>query len=584
MTIFNPLVFLDKAEDWNNIVNITKNAQLQGEYSYLSIPEFDLGMETLDEFIVVLVTINYRKSKWVYGGELKQVFDSAIVNDVRYLQKSLKINVPELIYLKKITPSRFGLIYSPPKWFRDVTIQIWEYTGETLNLGENALFKIESAVNNNAVNIDFTEVINKIDSLEEKVDYVIENPMSNNGSGIRLNLNSDGRLEYDDANDELQVLARLSDLEGLSNDNPDLLLKSILQEEKTFYVRTSTNFGNSGETIEDAFASIEEALIVLSAKYEIANHLILDLEGSYTLNCWYLPQFTGSGKITFTGNDCTITFVKYEQSTQAYFSNWSGLNIALENINFVKGECTKLLFEGGKLEFNNVDFGQLNVEFDNCRSSSLSFCEGDVNNSKFAAIRSTLSLTNCTFIAEFKYCQLELVNCFFQRAFIIEASNVILRNPRINFRWYTITSSIINSTIEFKASWLTFENPGGDPQRKPLMSFQNCNLKDFPSNIDVQGQRTFSDTSIIKLINSFTPEQFNNVNYNLSRHTFVNGAAAIELVNTAILKDLNVQGSTIKRDAFSVLGGKNYDNSQTKIPANTLQEAIDYLHQLINSQ
>ena len=40
----------------------------------------------------------------------------------------------------------------------------------------------------------------------------------------------------------------------------NLVLKSLLAEGKTFYVRASDNFGNSGESENDAFASIEEAL------------------------------------------------------------------------------------------------------------------------------------------------------------------------------------------------------------------------------------------------------------------------------------------------------------------------------------
>ena len=142
-------------------------------------------------------------------------------------------------------------------------------------------------------------------------------PPSEDDSNITFTLNADNRLEYSDNNEQVKVLATLEDLEALeipsdNNSSPDLeglLLKSILQEEKTYYVRPSEDFGNDGEQVNTAFASIEEALLTLSNKYEITGHLILDLRGEFTLNCWYLPNFTGSGQLTIKGNKSQITLL-----------------------------------------------------------------------------------------------------------------------------------------------------------------------------------------------------------------------------------------------------------------------------------
>ena len=391
--------------------------------------------------------------------------------------------------------------------------------------------------------------------------------------------NNDNRLKYHDGNAE-KTLAVLADLVGLGGgaiDTEGLVLKVLLQTETTFYVRNGQPLGNSGESEAEAFSSIEEALIVLSNRYEIVGHLILDLDTNHTLNCWFLPNFTGSGKITFQGHNTTVTFIQYETSRTAYFSNWSGLSFELKDIDFVKGDCTKWCIEGGRMTFTNVDFGQTLVEFDNCRSTVLDQCENDPNNSRITGVRSVLEIKRCQLIAEFKYCQLNLFACTFNRFFRIEACSVTLNNPRFNNRWFTQTALVINSTVEFLNSWLTFENLGGSIQTKSLISFQSCNLKDFPNNIDVQLARTFDGVGIMKLINCTTPESFKSVNYDFSNHTFQNSASAIELRNTAILQDLNIVGATIKRDAFSILGNTNYDNSTTGIPASTLQEAIDYI-------
>ena len=413
------------------------------------------------------------------------------------------------------------------------------------------------------------------------LDQIDRDPTAAEALQLKLNT-TDNRLKYHDGS-EVLTLATLADLGGSSTNTEGLVLKVLLQTEKTFYVRNGKPLGNLGESESEAFSSIEEALIVLSNKYEIVGHLILDLDTTHTLNCWSLPNFTGSGKITFRGNNTTVTFIQYEGSTEAYFSNWSGLSYELKNITFVKGDCTKWSIEGGRMTFTSVNFGQTIMEFDNCRSTVLEQCQNDPNNSRIKGIRSVLELNRCQLIAEFKYCQLNLFACTFNRFFRIEACSVTLNNPRFNNRWFTQTALIINSTVEFLNSWLTFENLGGNPQTKPLISFQSCNLKDFPNNIDVQLARTFNNVGIMKLINCTTPETFANVNYDFSAHTFVNGASAIELINTAILKPINIIGAEIKRDAFSILGNTNYDNSATGIPAETLQDAIDYLFELINS-
>ena len=75
------------------------------------------------------------------------------------------------------------------------------------------------------------------------------------------------------------------------------------------------------------------------------------------------------------------------------------------------------------MTMNRVDFGNCNVELDNCRSTEFKFCNWDVNNSQFKALRSTIYMQNCNLIAQFKYCQLEIINCTFYRTFIIEASS-----------------------------------------------------------------------------------------------------------------------------------------------------------------
>ena len=350
--------------------------------------------------------------------------------------------------------------------------------------------------------------------------------------------------------------------------------KSLLLGEVVFYVRNGGT--GDGTSLDNAFDSVETALTVLSSQYEVQDHLIIDLDLDHSLNCTRFPQFTGAGKITIrsSASNTNITFVGFEGNTVASLYNWSALDINLENLTFIKGDLTLLNIEGGKINLNGVDFSNCEVQFESCRTTNLDNCQ---NSHRIRFYRSNLNLTACSFTAEFFYSQVYTINCQFNRLFLADACQILLRNPRFNYNWYTVTEKISNSTVEFKASWLTFVNLGGNPQTRNLIEFINCNLKDFPSNVDVQGNRTFFDSAIVKFVNCQTPLEFNNVNYNFSQHIFYGDSCAISLVNTAFLKEINVTGGEIKLDPFSILGNKNYDNSQTGIPANNLQEAIDYI-------
>ena len=525
-------------DNWRLKTSVTK---LIGE-NQKEFPLINLGKQFSSQYQLVRIETPDKKDSWDFGGKIYPAF--LFWGKYTYADVfDLRIDNQNLIKIPLLFQGEFSLFYKPPNWFTRFTIKIYEYaeTIETLDYSEN------------------------LQQLNQEI---------NNLSTVLASLSSPSSTGTTDPTTETETT--------VVNLPENLLLKSLLQQEKTFYIRSSNTFGHSGESEAEAFASIEEALIVLANKYEVSGHLILDLDTSHTLNCWYLPVFTGSGKITFQGHDTTITFVKYQDSTSAFFSNWSGLSLFLKDINFVRGDCTNLCVEGGKMNFENIDFGQLNVEFDNCRSTILSSCKSDPNSSQIKGVRSTLSLNRCDLIAQFKYCQLNLFACTFERYFGIEACSVTLNNPRFNYRWFTQTLSVVNSTVEFLNSWLTFENLGGNPQTKNLINFQSCNLKDFPNNIDVREARVFDNTSILKLVNCTTPETFNNVSYNFTKHSFINGASAIKLVNTAILQDINIVGGIISRDAFSILGNENYDNANTGIPANNLQEAIDYLYGLIN--
>lgn len=376
-----------------------------------------------------------------------------------------------------------------------------------------------------------------------------------------------------------QITESVIDQLGFRQANGEVsAIKQVISPDQTltFYVREGMPEGNSGLSATEAFSTIEEAVISLSATYEVAGTLIIDLGASHSLRCTDFPQFTGSGTIIMRGpnNQTQVTFVRFQGNTLTNFANWAALDFQFENVAFIKGDNSKFNFQGGKLTFKNVDFGDCDVEFDACRKSSLVDC---VNSFRIRIYRSVFDLFDCKFTIEFFYSQIFSQNCEFIRIFITEACSILLQNPRINFSYFTQTAKIINSTVEFKRSWLTFTNLGSEPQTRFLIEFQSCNIKDFPSNVDVQGKRRFNNCSILKFVNCQAPQDFPPVTYDFSKHSFEQAAYAISLYNTAFLKDLTIIGALIFLDLFSGIGDRNYDNSQADLQALNYQQAIDEL-------
>ena len=399
--------------------------------------------------------------------------------------------------------------------------------------------------------------------------------------GVQLAVSSGGDLGYSLGSEFLPIPTAqdLADLKASIVTSGGGGGKTVVPPDArlTFYVRNQMSSGNSGLSESEAFASIEEALIVLSGSYEVAGTLIIDLDLTHNLRCTSFPRFTGSGtiKILCSQGKSEISFVAFAGSTEADFANWSGLDFYFEDLKFIKGDNRKFSFSGGKLVFNRVDFTHCEVEFDNCSSSYLNNC---LNSHRIKFFRSTLELKLCSLICEFYYCQLRTINCTFNRIFIIQGCpTVLLGNPRFNFHYYTVTANIINSSVEFDSSWLTFQNPGNGTQTKSFIRFTNCNLTNFPSKVDIQANCSFYNASILKFVNVNTPEEYNNATYDFSAHKFYGSAAGIELKSTGLQKPINVIGAPVKLDPFSYIGQTQYDNSQTQIEATTFQQAIDHI-------
>ena len=153
-------------DDWELVAQISKNKPA----GLSLIPRFDLEVQLNSDFIAVEVVASNQKDTWVNGGYISQVyaFDGF---EMTPQQHFLTVNQITLVELKQLSQSDFGLIYDPPKYFRDVAIRIWKYNGVQTNL---LLQQIAATL----ANITVTATVD-LDEVNRKLDQIIINQQQN---------------------------------------------------------------------------------------------------------------------------------------------------------------------------------------------------------------------------------------------------------------------------------------------------------------------------------------------------------------------------------------------------------------------
>lgn len=137
------LIDPQSASDWSLAVEAYRTIAPEG----FAIPSFSLGANFTSQFIAVTVTANNQKSTWNAGGYLSQIynFPSFSLTGHAYF---VGINRQNLIKLQKLAPGAFDLVYSPPDYFEDVRIRVWEYVGATIFDTINNVEDVVEAIEN----------------------------------------------------------------------------------------------------------------------------------------------------------------------------------------------------------------------------------------------------------------------------------------------------------------------------------------------------------------------------------------------------------------------------------------------------
>ena len=189
---------------WRLRSNITEQpVQLLNYKRY--IPSFLIPGTFRSQFVAVGIRVTASGENWRFGGFLALEFN---FNSSGYRQanraflctKELLINNVTVLKLLVITNRPYRLRYFPPTWFRDLTLQIWEYTGIVTGGSSNDSTDITTKLQKikDLVSVGFIDLNNRFDREDVPNKLVnislrlarIEQRLNNSGNDAQLTTGS----------------------------------------------------------------------------------------------------------------------------------------------------------------------------------------------------------------------------------------------------------------------------------------------------------------------------------------------------------------------------------------------------------
>jgi len=161
--------------DWKLRIDEARTSKAnQGELP--NIPAIEPDVVFTKNTIGFLVTTVNGKQRWYRGGELLQVFESAI-SPVGFSQGERIECVLNRNHAHRFTTfpqlggdSRYLISYVPPPWYPDVRIRVWEYVGgnEGATLDSLAQLQKQTIQKINGLRTSVNALTKKVDKLSKK--------------------------------------------------------------------------------------------------------------------------------------------------------------------------------------------------------------------------------------------------------------------------------------------------------------------------------------------------------------------------------------------------------------------------------
>lgn len=121
------------SSNWESIYSFSATAGKVSEGVYIPIPPAQAPIFIESDIIAVYVNTNIPEGKnWRWGGFLEQRFTSGLLVggsvDAAGDPRNIYIGKIATIFFPKIS-AQYSLKFYFPKWFRNVELQCWQYTG-----------------------------------------------------------------------------------------------------------------------------------------------------------------------------------------------------------------------------------------------------------------------------------------------------------------------------------------------------------------------------------------------------------------------------------------------------------------------
>lgn len=157
----NPVLQLGNSANWQQLYSISNNAVTLGAGSaFAPIPPITVPVLIESHIITVLVTCDSAKDTWNFGGLLSQKINLGLTvgglpNSDGVQKHKLYLNRLTLLTFPRFTSS-YTVELEVPKWFRQVSLILWQYIGPVADTTENLIQSVQS---------DLARIESKIDNL-----------------------------------------------------------------------------------------------------------------------------------------------------------------------------------------------------------------------------------------------------------------------------------------------------------------------------------------------------------------------------------------------------------------------------------
>lgn len=154
-----PSTDLGNSSKWEFLSSQSASAVVISPGQFIPIPKLAVPILLDKRVVAIRIDSVSAKPTWRFAGDLYQEIRIGILvggqPDAIATRRRAWLN-QFCLFVLPLWASTYQLSYQPPKWFRDVTLNVWQFTGD---------FTDDSPTDNSAIASQLTQIEQKLDSL-----------------------------------------------------------------------------------------------------------------------------------------------------------------------------------------------------------------------------------------------------------------------------------------------------------------------------------------------------------------------------------------------------------------------------------